>query len=546
MEYLCLASSEEESALFGERWTLAKSARHSHLVFSLVACLALPVLLQAEYWAWEMSLLLLGFPLLLSLPYRLIVVACSLAWPLVLGLRIAVSPLPYAFWFAIPLNLGAYSGPPLPGLRTGLAVRVAVALLCLVRAPSPDDALAYALCQFLVLRKLYKVVGKERGDFFLARRTHSAQEQLANTEGTLVRNAMRLAFPENPFHNKATEERIERMKHRLQVTNRYDIGQGLKPLALPVPRHFATKLRCCKIARYTYQTEQVLVQSVPNLEMLESESDLEWFVCAVQQACVLPKLPGLMKTLGFCLSPCTFVVEELIDLHSVTLRDLVLELSAENLQLDWCFVRPLLADLASTLVKMHAGGVLHRRVSISTALLTSKTTVVLFPCTFHHAFPEVRKKFWGSPLLWDVAPEAQLSPLEFTEAADVWAFCVLAWELLVGPFTNHVTHFVLPPSVPKTVVDSIIDGLSPRPDGRPSMTELLHALSAGTPGSDEDHSVSRPVFDRVLQRLNAIPGKALVHVESARVGHNNNAGNAGGNKNIRVSFVDASEGEELL
>ncbi|KAH9254440.1 hypothetical protein BASA81_007553 [Batrachochytrium salamandrivorans] len=542
MEYLCLASSEEESALFGERWTLMKTRRHSHLVFSLLLCLALPVILKAEYWAWEMSLLLLGFPLLLSLPYRLIVVTCSLVWPLLLGLRIVLSPLPYAYWFAIPLNLGAYSGPPLPGLRIGFAIRFAVALLCLVRTASPGDALGFLLCQFLVLRKLYRIASKERGEFLQARRTHTAQEQLANTEGTLVRNAMRLAFPENPFHNKATEERIERMKHQLQVTNRYDIGQGLKPLSLPVPRHFSTKLRCCKIARYTYQTEQVLVQSVPNLEMLESELDLEWFVCAVQQASVLPKLPGLMKTLGFCLSPCTFVVEELIDLHSVTLRDLVLELSAENLQLDWCFVRPLLADLAGTLVKMHSSGVLHRRVSISTVLLTSKTSVALFPCTFHHAFPEVRKKFWGSPLLWDVAPEAQLSPLEFTEAADVWAFCVLAWELLVGPFTNHVTHFAMPPSVPKTVVDSIIDGLSPRPDGRPSMVELLQALSTDRAGSEEDNSVSKPVFDRVLQRLNAIPGKPLAHVESARSLKPNN----GGNKNIRVSFVDGNEGEELL
>jgi len=375
----------------------------------------------------------------------------------------------------------------------------------------------YFLEAHLALKTLHNMPQKEE--------SLAAQEE----EMTLVRNAMHLAFPNNPFHDKATETRIEKCRQQLGFNNQDNlVSDGLVPVGTtPVPRHvlhIPGKLRGIRVARYKHHGDPVVVQSIPNLEVLESDDDLLEFIQVVENASGLAEIPGLTKTVGYCLSPCTFVVEDVVSEPVITLSELALELGAKELRLDWYFVKPLMACLSGTLAILHRNGVLHRCVSSSTILLTSKETCVLSPIAFHHALPEARRKLWGNEKIWRVAPEAKDDPQEYTAASEVWASCVVAWEMLVGPFTNQVTPFAIPPTVPKTIANLIIEGLSDDPDGRPTMDELYNAFNQEDPSRDSTVA-SADVFESILKRLET--------GEASHFPHSNNNNNNSSADSVR-------------
>ena len=94
----------------------------------------------------------------------------------------------------------------------------------------------------------------------------------------------------------------------------------------------------------------------------------------------------------------------------------------------------------------------------------------------------------------------------FTPACDVWAVCVVVWELLCGPFTGEPSPLAFPSTVPRAVMQVVLDGVSDVPGRRPTARELLRALET----ADADHDVgaareafivSRPVFEQVVARV---------------------------------------------
>ena len=356
-----------------------------------------------------------------------------------------------------------------------------------------------------VAKQVYHLESRDRENFMettIALRSLQSQNQDRQSEATLVGNAMRLAFPENPFHDAATEARIEEAKSELSISDLDTaiISEGLVPSSQALPRYvklLATRLRGVKIAMFTLNDEPVIVQSIPNLDAMESGADLQEFMRTIRDASGLPEISGLARTLGYCLTPCTFVVQDVAFPNTFTLRDLALELGSQDLKLDWCFFKPLAASLTASLSTLHRHGMLHRHVSAASIVLTGRETCTLPPVSFYHALPEARKKCWGSSGFWEVAPEAKSSPENYSEASEVWAVCVVAWEMLVGPFNFQVTPFAMPATVPKAIVSSIIDGLSPDPDGRPTMEELYRSFSQEEPASRDSTVASAEVFERV-------------------------------------------------
>ena len=371
-----------------------------------------------------------------------------------------------------------------------------------------------------IIKRLHTLESRDRAFFLeahLAMKSLSSQTMMKDdpetqvAEMTLVRNAMRLTFPENPFHDAATEARVERCRSELGVPNQDSyVSEGLLPAqnGPPLPEQLkvlSSKLRGIKVARYKLHGDPVVVHSITNLEVLESDDDLKEFITTVRNASDLAEIPGLTKTVGYCLSPCTFVVEDLLDIPLVSLHDLALELGAHELKLDWCYFKPLAACLTSTLAVLHRNGVLHRNISSHSIHLTSKETCVLAAVNFYHAFPEARRKIWGSMSgVWTVPPEAKSSPEKYTAASEVYAFCAVAWEMLVGPFAQEISALSVPATVPKAIMNLMIDGLSNDPEGRPTMDELFDAFNEEDP-SRASTVASKEVFESVIKRLERAP-----------------------------------------
>ena len=418
-------------------------------------------------------------------------------------------PLSVADWFVIPiiLDIQAYFSPCVFEeivMERILLVFISFAVISIkLQEINFGYAVSFIGSNAMVLKQFRDREEQDRY-LFLERHLPNLHNQQFNeqVEKTLVRNALKLTFPENPFHDVGTETRIEKIAQELEMPL-YDIAAS-EGLVLDsnssIPRYykFLSNLNSTKVACYKHHGDPVIVHSITDLVILEDNA-LKEFIQLIRDASNLPEIPGLLHTVGYCLTPCTFVVEDYMEEPLVTLKDLTLELGAENLTLDWCFFKPLAACLARTLSTMHRNSVLHRHISLNTILLADKESCVLLPVSFYQTLPEVQ---WKLGHLWEVAPEKV-----YSEASDVWALCVVCWEVLVGPFHFQVTPLAMPPTVPKDIISLIMDGLSSDPEGRPTMDELYERFSQKETFSRESVVASATGFERVLQRLEGISGK---------------------------------------
>lgn len=433
-----------------------------------------------------------GASFLCLLPSR---VALTLILPCLSGASQFVSG---QAWFT------AFPSPPRPHLiqelwRSLALISIQIAVLIQLNQTDQDERFVTSSNQRIV-------------DHFTKQKEELSQKARAST---LVRNAMRLAFPENPFHDAATEARVNDVANRLGgfrfLASQRNVSEGLVPvrgglvpgssllLAGQVPR-------CVKLAKFSLHGGNVIVVSVPNLGgVLNNDSDLAELMKIVCEASELPRLDSLTTTEGFCWTPCAFVVHNLTRPNSTTLHDVALELGARGgLRLDWRIFKPLATNIADALSFLHNSNVLHRNITSTSILLTGKDSVCLPPVSFLHVFPEVKKKLWGQPAYWTVAPEAKIGPHAYTTASEVWAVCALTWEMIVGPLSateGFVSPLAIPPTVPKHVVSVLVDGLSINPDARPSMLELYQAFSQVDPISIDSSADSAKLFSEIILRL---------------------------------------------
>jgi hypothetical protein len=301
--------------------------------------------------------------------------------------------------------------------------------------------------------------------------------QAASDASTLIKNAMRISFPNNALHPAEMEERLERVLGKLPgpvAQNMVEVGESIKPDARPIPMSasLAVKnVRALRVSAGSLHGSLCVIKTLVDAEALEDE-DLETLTHTVALATALPRIPGLLQTLGCCWSPVIMIAEQVSSF--VTFRDLAIALRARQILLDWELFRPLAMELAQSIAALHARGVLHREVFIGTIALTSQTSCALPPIGFLHAIPEARRKVLGHSV--PLAPETKDAADSFSAACDVWSLGVVCWEMLVGTF-SEVSPIAMPTTIPKSVQDVILDAISSDPESRPSAAEMLAVFS---------------------------------------------------------------------
>jgi len=212
---------------------------------------------------------------------------------------------------------------------------------------------------------------------------------------TLIKNAMRISFPNNALHVTETEERIKRALSKLSpeiLEKMVEIGGNLKPDSRPAPFSLALHLqrvRSIRVLLGSLNGELCLIKTLVDVESLEEE-DLDVLTRTVAVATSLPRIPTLRATLGCCWSPTVMIAEEAC--FFISLREVAVELRAHGIKLDWQLFKPLAVSLAQCLATLHHAGLVHRELSLGTVNLTSATTCSLAPLGFLHAIPEGRRK----------------------------------------------------------------------------------------------------------------------------------------------------------
>jgi len=176
------------------------------------------------------------------------------------------------------------------------------------------------------------------------------------------------------------------------------------------------------------------------------------------------------------------------------------------------FVLPILGQVARGLRELHARGVLHRDLKPANVLLTgdaarpvakigdfgiaSASIVSELGATMPADAAALSKTAPGSVMgtLPYMAPELAAGPKEYGPPSDVFAFGVLAWEVLAGSLPFRVPAVLTAMSggvigtpstealrVPGDVADLLHRCLSTAPDARPPLTEILRVLDASVP-----------------------------------------------------------------
>ena len=179
---------------------------------------------------------------------------------------------------------------------------------------------------------------------------------------------------------------------------------------------------------------------------------------------------------------------------------------------DAAFLLPVLLQASARgLAELHARGVLHRDLKPANVLLTgdperpvakiadfgiaSASLVSQLGATMHAGVHGggLEQTAPGAVMgtLPYIAPELADGPLAYGPGADVYAFGVLAWEVLSGSLPCRVPAVILAMSggvipspssdalsAPDAIRDLVARCVAPRPAARPTVTDLLRALGA--------------------------------------------------------------------
>ena len=386
------------------------------------------------------------------------------------------------------------------------------------------------------LEQFAKRIADERERAALNALATSEHRAAVQDSDTLLRNAVKLGVPNSAIVDSSTVQRIERTLRRSvnpaiiervrSSTAALDGGHHAHAAMprRPLPRYISlpcAKLRSVEVFSSFLDGKPCVVRSISDLSALD-DRDLEEFVTVACLAVAAPPIPGVTKTLGFQWTPSVHVVDEHVSGgNAVTLRDLALELSTSDLRLDWTLFQPLGVCMAKALVAVHEAGLLHREISSQTVALMSATQCVLSPIGLLHALPEARRKVWGHVHGIRVAPEVRDvgDHAAYTRKCDVWALCVVAWELLCGPF-SEASPLAFPSTVPLWVANVIEDGVSADPERRPTAKEVLDAFarvdSDASVVARESAVLSSAVFEQVLSRVTLFEDPSKEEEEAAK------------------------------
>jgi eukaryotic-like serine/threonine-protein kinase len=179
----------------------------------------------------------------------------------------------------------------------------------------------------------------------------------------------------------------------------------------------------------------------------------------------------------------------------------------------------ILHGIASGLSAMHATGIGHFDVKPANIILRDSQqgsygsklsaldaaapvpVLVDFGLAGHKLRPGCASPYYGAPEVWD--SQTYRLATDHT-AADVYAYCCLAYELLTGNtlfdgeslpalIGNHLTHDGRPPRLQALYTDHnlvelaeiLIAGLSPDPRSRPSIADMAQALHHFAPNIED-------------------------------------------------------------
>ena len=332
----------------------------------------------------------------------------------------------------------------------------------------------------------------------------SREQQAPEDVSTLIKNAMRISYPNNALHGTKIEAKIKGVLQRLPesiVAKMKIAGDNLQSdslgsLSLKSQSLLLDRVRSIRLLAGSINGKPCIIKTLVDAETLEEE-DYDLLMRTIASATGLPAIPYLRPTLGCCWIPATMIAEEPCSFQSF--RQVVLELRGKGVNLDWELFRPLAICIAQVLVALHDHGVCHRELCISTIALTSFTTVSVAPIGFLHTIPEARRKILGN--LIPVAPEVAMNRGSgYTSASDVWSLSVVCLEMLMGTVAD-ATPIAMPATVPKRVAEFIFDAFKSDPEARPSAREMLNVFAAeeGVVKKRQLHSLS--LFRDICKRL---------------------------------------------
>jgi serine/threonine protein kinase len=236
-----------------------------------------------------------------------------------------------------------------------------------------------------------------------------------------------------------------------------------------------------------------------------------------EEAGALLTLPSQHNLAGFVTfdaraRPKPILVMELV--HGPTVERII---EKQELSVPTAFA--ILHGIASGLSAMHATGIGHFDVKPSNIILRDSQqgnfgsklsaldaaapvpVLVDFGLAGRKLRPGCASPYYGAPEVWD--SQTYRLAADHT-AADVYAYCCLAYELLTGRtlfdgeslpalIGNHLTHDGRPPRLEALYTDHhlvelaeiLIAGLSPDPRARPSITDMAQALQHYAPNIED-------------------------------------------------------------
>ncbi|KAK9864517.1 hypothetical protein WJX84_000430 [Apatococcus fuscideae] len=140
--------------------------------------------------------------------------------------------------------------------------------------------------------------------------------------------------------------------------------------------------------------------------------------------------------------------------------------------------RRIALDVAAGMAYLHSKRIVHLDLKTPNILLDEHQTARVADIGLGKTLAGVDVKASSATFLW-AAPE-QLQALPCTEAADVFSFGVILWEICSGepPLQRSMRKLRVPGECPQTVVDLISRCVSIDPAARPRMDEAFTILEA--------------------------------------------------------------------